>query len=276
MKILQTWLHFWGAIFAFACGTVSLEAAPQLQDLLRPITEKTAEEADRQTTPDKRPTATRAALTESEIIGILLDELTVQLDLSGELRIRPVRPLPIVFVHPGEWDIEVSAPPSLPGSRAFFEWTVYSQGKAVSRARHPFHVELWDEVWVARQRVRRGDSLSRPAIEPALRDVLAERNRPLDTSVELNELEAVTTILEGKPLTWRDVEVRPAVRRGDVIDVVLEQGSLSITMPAQATSDGKTGEVITLRNTQTRREIQAVITAPGRARVHLSGTPPNS
>jgi len=109
-----------------------------------------------------------------------------------------------------------------------------------------------------------------------LRDVLAERNRPLDTSVELNELEAVTTILEGKPLTWRDVEVRPAVRRGDVIDVVLEQGSLSITMPAQATSDGKTGEVITLRNTQTRREIQAVITAPGRARVHLSGTPPNS
>lgn len=275
MKALKQSFTYLAMALLAASLAPAMDASPSLQELLRPLSENPPEEPVDSTAPKPPPAPKRIALPEAELTKVLREELQAGLDLTGELRIRPVRPLPPVFVHPGEWEIEVSVPPSLPDARAHLEWTVRNRGKIISRQRHPFHIELWKEVWIARRRIQRGDGLDEPAVQAAMRDILAERNRPLDTSVDLGNLEAVSTILEGNPLTWRDVEVRPAVRRGDIVDIILEQGPLSITMPAQATTDGKTGETITFRNMQTRREIQAVIAGPGRARVQLSSASPS-
>jgi len=85
-----------------------------------------------------------------------------------------------------------------------------------------------------------------------------------DTALELAE-----TVSTGMPLLARSVHLRPVVRRGQAIDALVQDGVLSITLKVEALQDGAPGQMIRVRNIQTRRDIfgkvlndQAIVVAP--------------
>jgi flagella basal body P-ring formation protein FlgA len=73
----------------------------------------------------------------------------------------------------------------------------------------------------------------------------------------------------GRLLSWRDVARRALVRKGDVIEVAAVDGSLQVTLKAQALQDGGRGETVRVRNLDSKREFAALVVAPNRAEVRF-------
>lgn len=255
---------------------ITAGAAPNLDDVLRPVelpSKKQQEETREVASPAKKETIERVQpirIEDSEILDELVFLLSETIEWEGELRLAPVRPLPRVNAMP-DWEIRFAgSPPPLLSSRMNLHFEIWSNGRSLGSWRLPFRVELWQEAWTARQRIRRGDRIQRDQLDPVLTNVLAERNPPLTLKASLSGLEAANTIMEGRTVSWGDVQQRPAVRRGERIEIFVRNGALSISMPAQSTEDGHIGDLITVRNIQSKREIPAVVTAIGRAEVQLN------
>lgn len=143
------------------------------------------------------------------------------------------------------------------GERLYGPWTLAVQ------------VEVWREVWVTREPLRRGQIPVGPGVETARVNVLGERGVPVPAETGLGGFEMAQAVAEGKVLTWADVAPRPSVRRGEVVEVALDQGALQIRMKARALEAGKEGDLVFVRNLDSRREFQARVVGPNLVEVRL-------
>ena len=75
----------------------------------------------------------------------------------------------------------------------------------------------------------------------------------------------------GHLLTMLDLETIPVVTAGDQVRVELVSGSLVIAAEAVARSSGAVGEKVRLEMPTTHKNVQAVVTGPGEARVLWPG-----
>lgn len=83
----------------------------------------------------------------------------------------------------------------------------------------------------------------------------------------LSGFEVLRTIRAGEPLRQSDVKPALMVRRGErVIMTVGSPGSFQISVAAEALQDGRLGEQVRLRNTESDRTLSAIVTGKGTAR----------
>jgi flagella basal body P-ring formation protein FlgA len=78
-------------------------------------------------------------------------------------------------------------------------------------------------------------------------------------------------VAAGHLLTMLDLETIPVVTAGDQVRVELVSGSLVIAAEAVARSSGAVGEKVRLEMPTTHKNVQAVVTGPGEARVLWAG-----
>ena len=118
---------------------------------------------------------------------------------------------------------------------------------------------LMKEVLVAHTALKRGQTLAEADVTTERRDVTTLRE-PLDvsaltdTSLEINE-----GIAAGQPLLARSVRLRPVVLRGQLIEALMQDGTLSISLKVEDLSDGLPGQTIRVRNPKTKREFLAKV-----------------
>jgi flagella basal body P-ring formation protein FlgA len=91
------------------------------------------------------------------------------------------------------------------------------------------------------------------------RDILLLRDavggvRMNDDSYELTE-----NISAGAPLLSRSIKARAVVRRGKLIEAVLQDGQLVSSVKAEALEDGVMGQTIRVRNIASRREFRGKV-----------------
>jgi flagella basal body P-ring formation protein FlgA len=114
-------------------------------------------------------------------------------------------------------------------------------------------------VVVARSNLKRGQPLGEADVITERRDVISLRE-PLDPTslseigVELNE-----NVAAGQPLLARSVRLRPVVLRGQLIDALMLDGTLQISLKVEVLSDGLPGQTIRVRNPKTKREFYAKV-----------------
>ena len=122
------------------------------------------------------------------------------------------------------------------------EWQVVAQGR------------LWREVLVARAALKRGQLLAASDVVAERRDVVGLRE-PLGPSVlEETVLELSENLAEGQPLLGRSVRPRPVMQRGRVVDAVITDGALNISMKVEVLADGLLGQTVRVRNPRTKKE----------------------
>lgn len=127
---------------------------------------------------------------------------------------------------------------------------------------------LWREGLVAVVPLGRGEALSMQGVESRRFDALRERDA-LPLSAVGEDYSLARQIPAGHPLVWRDVVRRALVKRGGMVEVSAGEGSLLITMKALAMQDGARGEVVRVRNLDSKREFTALVTAENRAEVRF-------
>ena len=62
---------------------------------------------------------------------------------------------------------------------------------------------------------------------------------------------------------------RPVIRKGQVVEVVAQNGMMAISMKALALENGTTGKQIRLRNLESRREINGEVINENKVHIHF-------
>ena len=193
----------------------------------------------------------------------LLELLTARLQRDhvgerGELELRLMRPWTPVPVPDGPLDFRILELPSIGVSPNFIARFELSAGQEQIGAWQVLvQAKIWRDVWVARSALKRGQLLSESDLARERRDVLALRDL-LPSDFE-SLLELCENVPAGTPLSARSVRLRPLVRRGQMADALVQDGALMMLLKVEVLENGLAGQIVRVRNLQSRREFRGKV-----------------
>lgn len=271
-KFLAAWS------LTLAAAPVASLAAPgvSLSDILAPV------QASALATPSERSETRRdgetrqkkeshRVLRRSEILDRLVERLRKQHRGLGGLQIegKDAREWPYLKIKDSAgWKLvcETAFSPE-PDGRWLPRLTILVNGKLRESFRPELEVSLFREVWMTRDRLARGSRPLESLLEPVVRNLYEGRYRPIPVTEDLTGFELERSVAAGRLLEWDDLRERPLVRRGETVEVVVSKGALNIAMRAKCLEDGTRGQVVTLRNPDTRHEFTGTVV--GRNRIQF-------
>lgn len=130
------------------------------------------------------------------------------------------------------------------------------------------HAQLWRNAWATRGPVNRGDLFVPGGLDVRRVDCLRNRDA-LFTDAATQNLAFGRGLPADQLLTWHDVCKRSLVHRGEIVEVVAVDGNLSVTMKGIAMQNGGMGDLVMVRNPESKREIPAMVVAENRAEVRF-------
>ncbi|HEY1171685.1 MAG TPA: flagellar basal body P-ring formation chaperone FlgA [Verrucomicrobiae bacterium] len=119
--------------------------------------------------------------------------------------------------------------------------------------------KVWREVIVARQAAMRGLPVTRFEWATERRDVLTMRDALTDLPAPAEVLEVAESIQNGATLTARSLRVRPIINRGKVVDALVQNGALEISVKVEVLEDGLPGQTVRVRNLKSKREFRGKV-----------------
>ena len=123
----------------------------------------------------------------------------------------------------------------------------------------PVRARIWRDVWVAGSALQRGQSLESADVAQERRDVLTVRNALPELATRDSSIEIAENIPAGSPLTLRSLRLRPIIRRGRVLQALVQQGSMTISVKVEALEDGVLGQTVRVRNLNSKREFRGKV-----------------
>ncbi len=194
---------------------------------------------------------------ESDLLGLLTATLQKgYVKDKGQLELKLAQPWnPLVLPdEPLTLDVqELPLAGVAPGFIARF--TLRTADETLGTWTANLRAHVWREVCVASRQLKRGDDMSSDVFARERRDILHVRDNLADIAASDSVLEATESIPVGTVLTARMVKARAVVHRGQRADALVQEGALSIRTRVEVMDDGAPGEVVRVRNTNTKRDL---------------------
>jgi flagella basal body P-ring formation protein FlgA len=196
-------------------------------------------------------------LDESELNGLLTAALQRDYvkDL-GELELRFATSWTPVMVPDEPLAVTVTQMPAAgvnPNFVAGFD--LWNGRERIGHWQAVLQARVWREMPVAHSALARGELLRDADLTMERRDALALRDVVLNVSPDDTSLALVENVAAGLPVPNHAVRPRPVVKRGQLVDGVFEQGSLTISLKVELLEDGLLGQTVRVRNPKTKREL---------------------
>lgn len=141
-------------------------------------------------------------------------------------------------------------------------------GRVVENLTLAGEVQAFLPVVVAGRKLRRGTALSRDDVRTESRNIADLRN----PCVEMGDVvgkRLKRSVATSEVIRRTDLDRPVLVERRQIVTMVLQKGALQINARGQATSDGKMGDVIMVRNMRSQREVPCEVIGSGLARVNF-------
>lgn len=199
-----------------------------------------------------------AVLREEDLRGLVVKELTPVLrNLNGEAELDDFRLPPYAFVaHAGQRI--VLEPPQLQAGRLTLRFLVQEvDGSPVRRFSGSVMLNLWMEVPCAAVPLNRGDSAS-PEQVTWIRKNLAHLRGDLWDG-RGGPWQVQRAIGTDQPIYLADLAPLTVVRKGSVVTLIYNRGSVQLAVQAEALEDGAPGTTVQVRNLQSRKTIFATV-----------------
>jgi flagella basal body P-ring formation protein FlgA len=203
-----------------------------------------------------------------DLLSDLSRELSNRYKANGDLHLDFLRPWSPFDASVGPVSVTVLEAPSLLSSSLLVRVRFSSGEKTVGETSLFLRAQLLREVWVVRNSPERGGAFNPAELDTRRVDTLRERDT-IAISEPTSDLTFNRPIQSGRILTWRDVSRRALVRRGQVIEVSATDGLLTVNMKALAMENGTAGEMVRVRNLESKKEFTAQVVADSRALVRL-------
>lgn len=138
-------------------------------------------------------------------------------------------------------------------------WTVYV----------PAHIKIFADVIAATQPLLRGTDISAADIM-LVRQELSQLRSGYFTKKEAVIGKILTqNLAAGHAITPKRIKAAILVRRGEKVTIVVSVGTLKVRGKGEALNDAARGELISVRNSQSKRIIQGIVTKPGTVTVKM-------
>lgn len=175
----------------------------------------------------------------------------------GELEIRLSRPWTSIAVADEPLTLKVvDLPASGVGANFIVRFEIWAGQEKLGSWQVASTAKVWREVFVAESPLKRGQLLRTAPILRERRDVLALRDvAVVSVGEQTGELELRENVAAGQPIYARSLRVRPVVFRGSIVDGMMFEGGMTITLKVEVLEDGLPGHVVRVRNPRTRREM---------------------
>jgi flagella basal body P-ring formation protein FlgA len=204
----------------------------------------------------------RARLLEEEELKLLL---TAQLQQDvikdrGELELRMARPWTATSVPDESLTMKIVELPASGVSPLFVcRFELSTTNETVGAWQVSLSAKMSREVWISRAALRRGVLLADADLLRERRDVLTVRDALADFAVADPSVETSEYIAPNVPLLARSLKIKPAVRRGQSVEAMVVDGALEVSMKVEVLEDGIPGQMIRIRNPQTKRELRGKV-----------------
>ncbi len=196
-------------------------------------------------------------LGESDVLGLLTAAL--QNDYvkdKGQLELRLAQPWKALVLPDEPLTLDILELPSLGVTPGFIvRFTLRTGHETLGTWTANLKANVWREVWVASEQLKRGAPLDRSQFARERRDVLSLHEPPADLSDPDADVELAEPVPAGVPLLARMLKARAVVHRGQRVDALLQDGALSIRTKVEVEEDGAPGENVRARNFTNRREL---------------------
>jgi len=198
---------------------------------------------------------------EREILDALQRELIVRYSLEGDLKLSLAQEWkPLELRNGRDWKLIIDqAPLGGLSSRPQVRFHIEAGGNQVGSWQESLRASLWRPVWVATRRLDRGATPDSSSCALKNIDILAESLSFVPADTDLSNYEMAQGVGQDRPLTSRDLSLRPLVRKNQLVDVIVSEGSLNITMKGLALGTAGAGEMVSIRNPDSRKDFQAKV-----------------
>ena len=260
-------IHGWVLLFPLFAGMVPVGGAEPVEGWLRPVEVAQPAEAS-QADPDPAdagyldalPADEGVAFAPYDLVGSLESALVDKLGLPGRIDLTPIGHLPEVEADGEPVDLVlVENPQRLSGSGVVLRYEILRSGETIGEWRGVFRCRHLAEVWVPTRRLDPGEAMLPSDFEAREIDLVRHAKSVVAEQEHFYRYELARAVYPGRPISWSDLAPRALVRKGELVDVVVRDGFLSISMKALAVNTGSLGDVVAVRNLESKREFPAEV-----------------
>jgi flagella basal body P-ring formation protein FlgA len=179
---------------------------------------------------------------------------------GGTLEINFTRPWPTTNVPVEPLSLRITEiPPAGVLANLVASFELWCGKERLGAWQMPLQARVWRDVPVAHSPLSRGQLLRDADLTLERRDVLTRREACIPFPVTDDWMETISSVEAGSPIWARLVRARPVLRRGQMVDALFRDGSLTISLKVETLEDGALGQTVRVRNPKTRRELYGKI-----------------
>ena len=200
-------------------------------------------------------------LEEDELRGLLTATLGQRRDEDGaEWELSLTRPWTPVNVPDGVLTVEILEPSlNRITSTCILKFELRAAQKTIGTWQAPVQAHLWRQILVAHTFLHRGQLLREADFIRDRRDLLTLREPLADLPAQAASYELAETVPAGSPLTARAIRLKPVLSRGQMADAIIRDGALIISLKVEVLEEGVPGQIVRMRNPQSRRELRGKV-----------------
>ena len=166
----------------------------------------------------------------------------------------------------GDWTVTVDrTEPLTPGTNLIDVTIVTGERRHHVAARVTLHV--FARTAVAARRISPDRPVPADALVWAWRDLALTPEGAVVDSAEVAGMVATAEVRAGEVLRRRHLASAPLVRSGELVDLVIRRGSVTVSVRGSCRQDGRLDDVVSVRNELTGQLIAGRVTGPGRVTV---------
>jgi flagella basal body P-ring formation protein FlgA len=217
---------------------------------------------------DPADSMAKTAFTGAQLSAELTRLLTAHYGLDGDLQLDLLRPWTSSVASAVSWQVAVDEYPNIATATMLVRCRVMADGVLADQVSVMVRASLWRDAWFTRQPIAAHTVFSPDLLDVRRVDALREHDA-LPASAGDNDLVFTRDMPADRMLTWHDVARRPLVRKGDVVQVTAAEGRLFISMKALALENGTRGDLVTVRNLESHKDVSALVVDEGHVEVRF-------
>lgn len=192
----------------------------------------------------------------SQMVTRTVSNATQQLD--GEAVLRDMTIPNFIFLRDSKNRIDIEPLRTVQAGRIGIRFReIDPNGQIVRRVTGGAFLDLWVTIPCAGVPVNRNDLLTPDKITHERKNLAYLRGEPWDGRG--GPYRVMRTLGAGTPIFEGDLETVPVISKGSRVDLIFKGSAIRLTVVAKAMEDGRIGDMIPVRNLQSKRQVYATV-----------------
>lgn len=151
----------------------------------------------------------------------------------------------------------------------FLSVNVIVDEKIVETVPVTIHVRVFKPVLVVKERIERGERVSESAFMLRRREVTRYSKGVIESFNEIKGMVSKRLLRSSQIISMNMFEEPELVKKGDIVKVLLSSGALTVKAKGIALNNAKKGEVLRVKNIDSKRIISTIVDSDGTARLSI-------